>query len=184
MSQPSRDREMHLAHIRTNQWMHAVELQLQRCLGPVSNRQDGVEDYRLEWNQRQLDIEFFVISLRRLRLVVEASKRRLGDARLKPALRAFDARVPDVVHLRDIAEHIDEFDRGMGGNKPLTAESPSHSWGPDSAEVSYGGLRLDLQDATEAARELHGLVMQVLHERGHKVDLSQWPLVNWEPASE
>lgn len=75
---------LHLTFIRANRWMHAVELQAKRIVGPVTDLSAGREAYRTEWNQRQLDLDYFLIALNRLRLAVRSA----NDPGLRVSCRA------------------------------------------------------------------------------------------------
>lgn len=182
------DDPVHVAFIRTSQWMHAVELQLQRVLQPVDRGpitpdtpSPRVRQHRLQWNERQRDIDFFVIALNRLRIAAVDARRRLGDKGLRVAVRKFDAAVPDLKDLRDIAEHFERYDWGLGKlvrRGQLSNESPSYSWGEHDADLRYRGKMIRLVAATQAARALHRSVMTVLADRGRAIDLSEWPLID------
>ena len=172
---------LHLTFIRANRWMHAVELQAKRIIGPVIDLSAGHEAYRTEWNQRQLDLDYFLIALNRLRVAVRSANETLKNADITAALRVFDTKVPDVKDLRDIAEHFDEYDREVGKlNKKntLTSESPSYGWGDSDGSINYRGKKISVVTAREAARQLHKVVLHTLRQAGKQIDLSEWPLIH------
>jgi hypothetical protein len=51
---------------------------------------------------------------RRLRRIAGDLAQRIPGAHIRTALETFDRAAPDLVHLRDIAEHIDEYSVGRG----------------------------------------------------------------------
>ena len=161
--------------------MHAVELQAKRIVGPVTDLSGGHEAYRTEWNQRQLDLDYFLIALNRLRVAVKSANQTLRNADITTALTVFDMKVPDVKDLRDIAEHFDEYDREVGKlnkKRTLTSESPSYSWGESDGSTNYRGKQISVVTAREAARELHSAVLDTLRKAGKQIDLSEWPLIH------
>ena len=169
------DNPLHVAYIRVNPWMHAVEQQLTRAL-----------DEGAHSTTRMRDIDFFVIALNRLRTAVEDAKVRINDGRIKPALQAFDQAVPDLVALRDIAEHFEKYDWGIGRlvkKNRLTDEAPGYEYGALDAGITYRGRRLYLVGATKAARDLHAVMMTVLADAGREITLArEWPLITWPPS--
>jgi hypothetical protein len=171
---------LHLTFIRANRWMHAVELQAKRIIGPVTDLSVGHESYRTEWNQRHLDLDYFLIALNRLRVAVRSANETLRNARITTALKVFDTKVPDVKDLRDIAEHFDKYDREVGKlnkKKTVTSESPSYSWGESDGGINYRGKQISVVTAREAARQLHKVVLDTLRKAGKQIDLSEWPLI-------
>ncbi len=172
---------LHVAYIRSNEWMHAIELQVNRILGTATTSPDtNKREYRLEWNQKQHDIDFFLIALRRLKFSIDAVNKQWSNEAVAQALESFAVTVPDAVDLRDIGEHLDEYDWGKGKLQiagKLTSQSPSKSWGQVDGGISYGGKNLSIVEAREAARKLHKVVMQELNVAGRDIELTQWPLV-------
>ncbi len=171
---------LHLTFIRINRWMHAVELQARRIIGPPIFPDRGNEAYRNDWNQRQLDIDYFLIALNRLRVAVKSANDTIRDKNVAKALDEFDMKVPDIKDLRDIAEHFDEYDKDVGKlNKKgsLTSESPWYNWGPSDGGVNYKGKQLSVVNSRVAARDLHRVVMQSLAKAGKRIDFSEWPLI-------
>lgn len=171
---------LHLTFIRTNRWMNAVELQANRIIGPPVLPDSGNEAYRNDWNQRQMDIDYFLIALNRLRVAVKSANETIRDKNLANALHEFDMKVPDIKDLRDIAEHFDEYDREAGkldNKKSLTSESPWYHWGPSDGGVNYKGKQLTVVNSRAAARDLHRVVMESLSKAGKRIDLSEWPLI-------
>ena len=173
---------LHVAFIRTNQWMQAVELQVNRIIGPTLDPKiDGETKYRNNWNQKQRDIDYFLIALYRLKRGIETVNNLLKSVEIESALRAFDRVTPDLKDLRDIGEHLDDYDWGKGKlEKQLTTEAPTYSWGPTDGGISYRGKRLTIIQSLAAARKLHQVVMDVLSKRGKEITLTEWPLVQTE----
>jgi hypothetical protein len=62
----------------------------------------------------RVDSLSLIVSARRLRRIADDIRHRLPGSHLYEALRRFDQVAPHVVHLRDIAEHIDEYSIGHG----------------------------------------------------------------------
>jgi len=105
----------YLAFIRTNQWMHAVEMQANRIIGPtIDPNIVGMIKYRLDWNQRQRDLDFFLIALNRLRIAVVSLNKKIKDREISNSLKEFNKDIPDIKDLRDIGEHFDEYDLSQG----------------------------------------------------------------------
>lgn len=173
------DDPLHVAFFRTNQWMQAVELQVDRIIGPTLDPViDGETKYRNNWNQRQRDIDYFLIALYRLKRGVDTVNNLLKSIEINNALIAFNRVAPDLKDLRDIGEHMDAYDWGKGNlEEQLTNEAPTYSYGPTDGGISYRGKSLTIIQSLAAARKLHQVVMDVLSKSGKEIDLAEWPLV-------
>ncbi len=173
---------IHLIFIRANQWMHAIEMQSNRITGPFANpTKDGMVKYRLDWNQKQRDLDFFLIALNRFRKGIASGNKQIKSREIEEALISFDQNVPDVKALRDIGEHFDDYDLGRGKlKKHLTNESQSVGWGPEDGNINYRGKKITIKQSREAARKLHQIVMHVLEANGKEIILDEWPLVKYK----
>lgn len=63
-----------------------------------------------------------IAAARRLRRIANDVRARLGTAHLDAALNDFDRKVAGLVALRDMAEHIDEYNIGRGRKDPVELE--------------------------------------------------------------
>lgn len=70
------------------------------------------------------DFHFLVIALTRLRrAAVLAAKVKSIESKIKIALREFDAALPNLKKMRDVAEHIDEYAVNSGKDKRRSRKS-------------------------------------------------------------
>lgn len=170
---------LHVAFIRTNQWLQAIELQTNRVIGPTLDpRIVGESNYRNHWNQKQRDIDYFILALNRFQRGIRTVNKLINCKEIECALEIFDKSVPDLKNLRDIGEHFDEYDWGKGKiEKELTNESPTYSWGSEDGGITYRGKTLTVIKSRNAARVLHKTVMDTLGKRGKNIALNEWPLV-------
>lgn len=133
-------------------------------------RSDGVAVY----NQQEADCHFLFIAIRNL---LRVSAKLSGDHRVARADRAFQTAFPHAEKLRNILEHLHDYEEGRGrlqtsggGLEPddrgifirFDADDPD-------AEIFYHfgiGIDVPLKAAAEAAVELAGLLEAVNEEQG------------------
>jgi hypothetical protein len=112
--------------------MHTVTLQVRRLRS--GEPEDATFLFR-KWS----DFDFLVVALTRLRRSAQlACKLPQARASLEPALQEFDARLPGLRLVRNVAEHIDEYAIDQGHSKSverfalevssLSARGPTLRW--------------------------------------------------------
>ena len=123
-------------------WDQAVQRQGDRILGA-------------EFEDAQIDVMLFADALRN---VLRGAERVLGKGH--PAVRTFNATVPDLVHIRNIYEHFDAYVEGHGHRQRDKTIGPD-DWRPMHSKVgdafytiSFGHFRLDVGPAREASSHL------------------------------
>lgn len=123
-------------------WDQAVQRQADRILG--ANLEDA-----------QVDVMLFADALRN---VLRGGVRVLGKDH--PAVKAFSAAVPDLVHIRNIYEHFDEYVEGKGRRQQSKKLGPD-DWRPLHTRVGdnfyvvrFGELKLEIGPSREASRLL------------------------------
>lgn len=91
----------------------------------------------MEGSEWWIDMQFFIVALRRLRNVCGLA----GHNRdVKRALTAFDRMLPDLKAMRDIGEHIDAYARGTGKRKDVERDSIEDGQLEDDGTFSWPGL--------------------------------------------
>jgi hypothetical protein len=85
-------------------WREAIRLQKQRCL-----------EAKTDADTIRLDLNFYVVSVQRLREIARQIRDNLRIDSMRPALEKFDARWPRFKELRNSEEHI----LGPSGRHPL-----------------------------------------------------------------
>lgn len=92
---PSRAKRIEYYSAAATFWREAIRLQSQRCLDTET------DDYTIRF-----DLNFYVVSVFRLREVATMVRDRLCEDSVRPALEAFDAQWPRFKELRNVEEHI------------------------------------------------------------------------------
>ena len=93
------DRAIRLANIE----IHAVTLQRRR----LASTEPEDDEFLFRW---WTDLQFFIVALARLRRYAEiAANAPSAKARVRAAVSAFDNAVPDLLVMRNIGEHADEY---------------------------------------------------------------------------
>jgi hypothetical protein len=148
-------------------WINAVALQA----GRIDRR------HRMQYLESpdaaaiEIDLHFFLVALIRLRRCVERVAKRLPELRaaLRQRVETFDESVPSLVRLRNVSEHIDEYNLDEGRDVTVSRRQVQ-TWYMDTG--ARGGLiwgwigeRLDVQIADEAAVVLY---------RGFAADCDAW----------
>jgi hypothetical protein len=134
--------------------LQAAEIQLERAREPASDRPGGA----FQW---WIDLQFFVVALRRLRRAADLmSNVQKYRPQIEQALDRLDAQSPYIELFRNVGEHIDAYTLGEGWDD--TVEPPSLAVG-EWDKTTYGWLGLDLNTETsiEAAKvfvaDLHAI---------------------------
>lgn len=108
-----------------------------------------------------IDLQFFIVALRRVRRSVEMAERiRSRPAEVVHALAEFDGEAPLVVLLRDVGEHIDAYALDVGRNESVTWRSVQQGqW--DGKTVTWLDRKLDVDAALKAAQKLVGRLEEI-----------------------
>jgi hypothetical protein len=93
--------------------LRAAEVQLQRAREDAPSGPGGAF---LWW----IDLQFFIVALRRLRQAAELALRAPGQRpAIEQAIEAFDEALPDLPLFRHVGEHIDEYAVGKGRDSSI-----------------------------------------------------------------
>jgi hypothetical protein len=104
-----------------------------------------------------IDLQFFVVALRRLRRAAELAASDENPAVIVQAIERFDEALPKLGLLRNVGEHIDEYSREAG-------RDPSVRWrqiqvgGWDRSNLEWLGVNLNADEAMATARQLVGWI--------------------------
>ena len=122
---------------------HTVE----RAREPASNKPGGA----FQW---WIDMQFFVVSLQRLRTAAQLMSRVAPYKEdVLAALRQFNEDVPDIAFLRNVGEHIDDYSLDQGMDPSV--EPPSQAVGKyDGTTYHWLDRELDAEQALASSREL------------------------------
>jgi hypothetical protein len=103
-----------------------------------------------------IDLQFFIVSLRRLRKAAELGLRVTSERQaIREAIASFDRELPDLGLLRNVGEHIDEYAVG-DGNDPSVGWRQLQVGGWDGVTFEWLGTQLDAENALKAGRQLVG----------------------------
>ncbi len=99
------------------------------------------------------DLQFFVVSLRRVRQAAELA------AGSRPAIRAaidrFDSELPQLRRMRNVGEHIDEYALGRGNDKTVERRALLVGGFSDEGDFRWLGSELNIERALKAAESLY-----------------------------
>ncbi|HET7120137.1 MAG TPA: hypothetical protein VFI17_02660 [Solirubrobacterales bacterium] len=126
------------------------------------------------YNQQEADCHFLLVAIRNL---LRVSERLRDDQRVAQADRAFQAAFPHAEKLRNILEHLHDYEEGKGKLQVSGGELEPSDRGifirfdadDSDAEIYYHfgiGVDVPLKAAAEAAVELAGLLEEVNEEQG------------------
>jgi hypothetical protein len=129
--------------------LQAADLQLQRARQEAPPQPGGAF---LWW----IDLQFFIVALRRLRRAAELA-RRVPDQRpaVQRAIQKFDDALPDLLLLRDVGEHIEDYAVDKGRNSSVRWRALQVG-GWDGVTFDWLGTKLNADVAMDAARKLVG----------------------------
>jgi hypothetical protein len=124
-------------------------VQIQRRRLSTDEPEDGEFIFR-----RWADFQFFIIALTRLRRAAAlAAKVPALASDIQKAIHEFDAAVPALKNMRDVAEHFDDYALDKGRTKSVRrAQLEVGSF--NNTELEWLGYRLNADDALKAARRL------------------------------
>lgn len=138
-------------------WINAVALQA----GRIDRRHRKRYLEPAEGDALEVDLHFFLVALVRLRRCVS----RVGShvPEIEPALtrlmRGFDEAVPSLAKLRNVSEHIDEYNLDVGRDSSVSRRQVQ-TWYMDSSPTGgliwgWLGERLDVEAADQRALTLY-----------------------------
>lgn len=160
--------------------MQALEIQAERIVGPTFDpNRDGRVRYRNDWNQRQRDIDYYVIALHRFFKSVKANNTLIKNINVSKAITQFRNTVPEVIKLRDIAEHFDKYDWNEGNFREELDQGNaiSYYYGPEDGGIDYHGKKMSVKKSLSAARALYKAVIDEMKKAGRTINLSEYPMI-------
>jgi len=106
------------------------------------------------------DFDFLIVCLTRLRRAARLAAA-LPELRslLAVAVAAFDAAVPDLKRMRDVAEHIDDYAADRGKNSAVLRQALEvSSLSDDGPTLRWLGVRLNATEALMASQALFEVI--------------------------
>jgi hypothetical protein len=140
------DRALTFAH----EAFKAADVQLRRARTEEDASIGGI----VQW---WIDLQFFIVALRRLRRSAELAQRVQRGRVIKAAIERFDEALPKLELLRNVGEHIDDYSLDAG-------RDPSVRWrqlqvgGWDKTTFEWLGIELNADEAMAAAKKLVGWI--------------------------
>jgi hypothetical protein len=105
------------------------------------------------------DFDFLIVSLTRLRRAAVLASRVPGiRTEIQAALKQFDASLPGMKTMRDVAEHFDEYAMDKGKNKTVKRPSLEVSSLNDQI-LQWLGVELDTDLALRASEQLFSAIV-------------------------
>ncbi|SHQ38508.1 hypothetical protein [Mycobacteroides abscessus] len=148
-------------------WINAVALQS----GRIDRRFRKQHADHVEIQTLEVDLHFFLVAAVRLRRCIEQVSRRIPELSgpLSTRLRSFDMEAPSLLRLRNVSEHIDEYNVDQGRDDTVSRRQVQ-TWYLDSASSGgpiwgWLGQRLDIEQTEKAALSLY---------RGFLTDCDRW----------
>jgi hypothetical protein len=150
-------------------WINAVSLQS----GRIGRRFRKQYHEPAEVQALEVDLHFFVVAVLRLRRCIERAARRVVGR-----LGAFDDEVPWLLRVRNVSEHIDEYNLDEGRDGTISRRQVQ-TWYLDTAEDGgpiwgWLGERLNIEQTEKAALMLY---------RGFLSDCDAWIAAGTEDDS-
>lgn len=134
--------------------------------------------HRAREHQHYGDLDLFALALRNLLRAVEEANKETGSAVLAKGLAEFNRKIPNAKDVRDILEHFDDYERGLGFltgrvRPEFVAKTSLIATNPDGTQVRHlpnmilalGEYQLAITPAYEAAM---ALAEKALEELGPK----------------
>jgi len=148
-------------------WFNAVALQS----GRIDRRFRKQYPDHVEIQALEIDLHFFLVAAVRLRRCIEQVSRRVPglSGRVTTRLRSFDIETPSLLRLRNVSEHVDEYNLDEGHDDTVSRRQVQ-TWYLDTADgggAIWGwlGQRLDIERTAKAALSLY---------RGFLSDVDTW----------
>jgi hypothetical protein len=140
-------------HANTLLW--AIDLQCRR----IRSSEPEDKDF---FFRKFIDFDFLIVSLVRFRRTIKlASNIPEIKSTIIPALHEFDAAMPQIKKLRDVAEHIDEYAIDKGWDSSIERnqlEVSSLAEGENDAILSWLGHEINISNALKASTKLYGVL--------------------------
>jgi hypothetical protein len=112
--------------------------------------------------RQEIDLQFLLIALRRLRRMAGRVNKLAPDDALRKELGSFDGGLPTLKTMRDVDEHLDEYIVGDGQRKEdIELASLGVSLRAEGV-LEWAGLKLDLDDALVRAERLYKEAVRVM----------------------
>lgn len=109
---PTEDVVVQRVRTEATNWINAVALQS----GRIDRRFRKQHAGHVEIKALEVDLHFFLVAAVRLRRCIEQMSRRIPglSGPLTTRLRSFDIEAPSLLRLRNVSEHIDEYNLDQG----------------------------------------------------------------------
>ena len=138
-------------------WVVALQYRRLRTGKPVD------DDFIFQY---QADLEFLMVALRRLRRAAELAARvPFAQSALCAAIRDFDQALPDLVKMRNVSEHFDDYILNNQRRRHRDVQSGQllvNRW--DGTQYEWLGGSLNIDTAHQAAEKLFLAVKLVFEE--------------------
>lgn len=136
-----------------NQALWTVDLQRRR----LSSEDPEDENFIL---RRWSDFHFFIVALTRLRRAAELAAKvpAVGEG-LRSALNTFDAALPHLKRMRDVAEHVDDYALDGGKDRSISRKTLEVA-SSDGDKWQWLGFELDAGTALSASVALFAAISQ------------------------
>lgn len=142
-----------------NRSMFTIELQHRR----LRTKEPEDKDFIFRF---QADLEFLMVALRRLRRSADLAVRvALDDDALRSAISDFDSALPDLVKMRNVSEHFDDYalDKPRSRHRDVRrTQLQVSSW--DGTKYEWLDGSLDIDAALAAAEQLFWAVKHASDE--------------------
>lgn len=132
----------------------------------VGSQRDRVAESR-PITDTEVESYLYVLALRNLLRVARLAAT-FDPQASEAAVQEFEATIPAAIHIRDVLEHFDEYEAGIGR---LQENGAIHALASVSVQrrstgtgwlLTVGPLTLDIDDATQAAQRLYGRLRAIL----------------------
>ncbi len=146
-----------------------MRLQLER-LGRTRQELFEIGISRNGYDALEIDVHFMLVAIRQILRYGEKYAKLIDDERLQRGLAAFAAAAPNLAHLRDMLEHLDEYVTGEGRFQEKISMEPRRllpifvetSRDPEEDfELLLGDYSIPVKGAAEAAIMLGELLEEV-----------------------
>lgn len=164
---PSEDVVVQRLRTEATNWINAVALQS----GRIDRRFRKQHADHVEIQAREIDLHFFLVAAVRLRRCIERVSQCIPglSGPLSTRLRSFDIEAASSVRLRNVSEHIDEYNLDQGHDETVSRRQVQ-TWYLDTTDSGgpiwgWLGERLDIEQTEKAALSLY---------RGFLTDCDTW----------
>lgn len=156
-------------HQRLESFRSGVELQHGRLLAPRNPATGEAEDEV----QRRLDMHFYLVAAANVVAAARSLNKFYGDGTVSNAIQKVETAAPLVRHFRDMLEHFEAYDKGVGnlqrsGDWPAGRPVESYTFSAKDASVEAYGARFSIATTTPTIVGLADLVARL------KLPRSRW----------